>query len=72
LCLQKRAIIWSDITRSKSFEKSGKTDIGRKLESEMLFGDFKTGVIIAAFQQLGKLEDKILLLISFVMSTAIH
>ena len=43
-------------------DKTGKTKIGQKFGSEVLFGDFKTGVAMVAFQLSGKLQDKILAL----------
>ena len=59
------------MTRSKILEKTGRTDIGRKLVKAEVFFDFGTGVTTAYFQRLGNVHDDILLLITPVNSLAI-
>ena len=57
---------WLKTTFSSTFEKTGKIEIGWKLDNEELCFDFWTGTTIAFFQISGKVCDVLLLVIRLV------
>ena len=70
-CAAKWLATWWKTTLSRTLEKTGKIEIGRKFDNMELWTDFWTSITIAFFQISGNIWNVMLLLISLVRSMAI-